>query len=196
MENKIYSSIVNVISDIDAIKKDKKSTQGFMYRGVDDVSNTLKPLFAKHKIFIVPSVKTVTRETKATTKGGEVTVTILDIDFTFYAEDGSFVTASTVGEAMDSGDKSCNKAMSIAFKYACYQVFCIPTDDMDDPETGEEPQYSEGTLEQLQSVNVPLKSALVFLKQKHKTNNVSEDQLMEFIKQMAKKREREKDAEV
>ena len=35
---------------------------------------------------------------------------------------------------MDSGDKATNKAMSIAFKYACFQVFCIPTEEMRDPD--------------------------------------------------------------
>lgn len=31
---------------------------------------------------------------------------------------------------MDSGDKATNKAMASAFKYACFQVFCIPTEEM------------------------------------------------------------------
>ena len=35
---------------------------------------------------------------------------------------------------MDSGDKATNKAMAIAFKYACFQVFCIPTEEMKDPD--------------------------------------------------------------
>lgn len=36
---------------------------------------------------------------------------------------------------MDSGDKATNKAMAIAFKYACFQTFCIPTEElMDDPD--------------------------------------------------------------
>jgi hypothetical protein len=41
-----------------------------------------------------------------------------------------------VGEGMDSADKSSNKAMAVAFKYACFQVFCIPTEEMtnDDPD--------------------------------------------------------------
>ena len=33
----------------------------------------------------------------------------------------------TIGEAMDSGDKSANKAMSAAMKYALIEVFAIPT---------------------------------------------------------------------
>ena len=30
---------------------------------------------------------------------------------------------------MDTADKATNKAMAIAFKYACFQVFCIPTEE-------------------------------------------------------------------
>ena len=43
---------------------------------------------------------------------------------------------------MDSGDKATNKAMSAAFKYACFQTFCIPTEEMKDPDA-ETPPPSE-----------------------------------------------------
>jgi hypothetical protein len=46
--------------------------------------------------------------------------------------DGSSIEVVTVGEAMDSGDKSCNKAMSTAQKYAIFQVFAIPTEELKD----------------------------------------------------------------
>ena len=42
---------------------------------------------------------------------------------------------------MDSGDKATNKAMAIAMKYALFQVFCIPTDEMKDPDS-ETPEQS------------------------------------------------------
>lgn len=41
---------------------------------------------------------------------------------------------------MDSADKASNKAMSVAFKYACFQVFCIPTEEMVDPDSETPPQ--------------------------------------------------------
>ena len=63
----------------------------------------------------------------------------------------------TVGEGMDSGDKATNKAMAIAFKYACFQVFCIPTEEMKDPdeETPDpvKPQFTPATPEQLHKIN-------------------------------------------
>jgi hypothetical protein len=48
------------------------------------------------------------------------------------AEDGSKHTICTVGEAFDSGDKSMNKAMSAAYKYAAFQAFAIPTEGDND----------------------------------------------------------------
>ena len=41
--------------------------------------------------------------------------------YRFYADDESFVEASVIGEAMDTGDKATNKAMSVAYKYSMYQ---------------------------------------------------------------------------
>jgi hypothetical protein len=72
---------------------------------------------------------------------------ICTIKYTFYAEDGSSVSATVIGEGMDSGDKATNKAMSIAFKYACFQVFCIPTEEMKDPDA-DTPEESRSVLSQ------------------------------------------------
>jgi hypothetical protein len=131
----IHSAIVNVMSEIGAIGKNKKNTQqGFMYRGVDDVMNVLQPLLVKHKIFIVPEVLEQTREDRTTNKGNTLIYSVCKIKYTFFADDGSNITAVVIGEGMDSGDKATNKAMAIAFKYACFQVFCIPTEEMDDPD--------------------------------------------------------------
>jgi hypothetical protein len=131
----IYEAINNVMADIGAIGKGKKNEkQGFMYRGVDDVMNALQPALIKHKVFIVPEILEQIREQKASSSGGVLLYSICKIKYTFYAEDGSFVTAIVTGEGMDSGDKATNKAMAIAFKYVCFQVFCIPTEEMKDPD--------------------------------------------------------------
>lgn len=147
MENgQIYAAISAAMADISAIGKDKyNQQQGFKFRGIDDVMNALKPILTKNKIFTVPQVLEQTRESKVTTKGGELRYSLLKIAFRFYTTDGSFVEAVTLGEGMDSGDKASNKAMAIAYKYALFQVFCIPTEEMADPdgeshETKHEPQ--------------------------------------------------------
>jgi len=132
----VYQAICGVISEIGAIEKSKKNQQqGFMYRGVDDVMNALQPLLVKYKVFIVPEVLEQTREERTTKNGNTVIYSVCKVKYTFYADDGSSVQAVVVGEGMDSGDKATNKAMSIAFKYACFQTFCIPTEEMVDPDT-------------------------------------------------------------
>lgn len=137
MENqKIYSALAAVMSEIGVIEKGKtNSQQGFKYRGVDDVMNALQPLLIKHKVFIAPEVLEQTREERTSTRGGTLIYSILKVKYTFYTDDGSFVSAIVIGEGMDSGDKASNKALSIAFKYACFQIFCIPTEEMQDPDS-------------------------------------------------------------
>ena len=131
----IYESIGAIMAECGPISKDKKNVQqGFNYRGVDDVMNTLQPLMAKYKVFVAPAVLECQREERNTKNGGALLYSICKIRYTFYAEDGSSISAVVLGEGMDSGDKASNKAMAVAFKYACFQVFCIPTEEMKDPD--------------------------------------------------------------
>lgn len=131
----IYESITAIMAEGYAITKDKKNQQqGFRYRGIDDVMNTFFPLLSKHKVFCVPEVLDCSREERQTTKGGNLIYSILKTKYTFYAEDGSSVSAVVVGEGMDSGDKASNKALAVGMKYAMFQTFCIPTEEMVDPD--------------------------------------------------------------
>lgn len=136
-EKQIYKAIPAIMGEIGHIGKDRKNQQqGFMFRGVDQVMNTMKPLLADHGVFVVPEVISTKREERQTAKGGNLIYTMHTIRFHFCATDGSEVVATVVGEGMDMADKSSNKAMAVAFKYACFQVFCIPTEEMtkDDPD--------------------------------------------------------------
>lgn len=132
---KIYEAICGVMADIGAVGKNKKNAQqGFMFRGIDDVMNALAPALVKNKVFIVPEITGEEREERQTQKGGVLFYVRLHITYRFYTTDGSYIEAKVIGEAMDSGDKATNKAMSIAYKYAAFQVFNIPTEEMKDPD--------------------------------------------------------------
>lgn len=158
MENKmnIYQSITKILEEVPAIGKNKKNTtQNFMFRGIDDVMNTFQPLLAKHKVFMVPQILEQTREERQTSKGGTLIYSICKIKYIFYAEDGSSIEAIVVGEGMDSGDKATNKAMAIAMKYAMFQVFCIPTEEMRDPD-GETPPASKKKEIKIQSSQIQI----------------------------------------
>ena len=132
----IFQSIAGVMNEIGAVgKNDKNQQQGFKYRGIDAVMNALSPALQKYKVFIVPEVIDQERDERTNKQGTTLLYARLKVKYTFYAEDGTNVSAVVIGEGMDTGDKASNKAMSIAFKYAAFQTFCIPTEEMmDDPD--------------------------------------------------------------
>ena len=131
----IYEAITSTMNDVGAIGKTSKNTQqGFMFRVIDAVMTALQPAMIKNHIFVVPEVLEQKREERLSEKNKTLIYSICKIKYTFYAEDGSSISAVVIGEGMDTGDKATNKAMSVAFKYACFQVFCIPTDEMKDPD--------------------------------------------------------------
>jgi hypothetical protein len=131
----IFKKIIAILQDVEAIGKNKTNTmQNYKFRGIDDMYNALHPLFSKHGVFITSEVLSAEREERTTAKGGLLLYTILNVKFNFFAEDGSNVSSTLRGEAMDSGDKATNKAESTALKYALMQMFLIPTDEKLDTE--------------------------------------------------------------
>ena len=136
MEGKIYEAIANVMKDVGAVgKSEKNDYDNYKYRGIDAVMNALNPAMSKNKVFVTPTIIESHREERPNQKGNVMVYSILTVKYTFYTDDGSSVECTVIGEAMDRSDKSTNKAMSAAFKYACFQTFCIPTEEMIDSES-------------------------------------------------------------
>lgn len=165
MEEKlIYQKMANILKETKAItKSERNQQQGFKFRGIDNVMNELHELFAKNDVFILQEVQDFTVDARPTAKGGTLFYTRAKIKFRYTTTDGSFVETVNVGEAMDSGDKGMNKAMSIALKYSLLQMFLIPTEEQKDPDatTPEETDYfamaeqevnAAQTVETLQSI--------------------------------------------
>ena len=131
----VYAAISSVMADlaIEGISKNRKNQQqGYSFRGIDDIYNALSGSLSRHSLVILPRV--LGREvTEREAKGGNALFyVVVEVEFDLVAGDGSKHTIKTYGEAMDSGDKATNKAMSAAFKYACMQAFCIPTEGDND----------------------------------------------------------------
>lgn len=133
----VYKAINKVQADLSklGISKDRKNSQGngYQFRGIDDIYNVVSPLLSQHGLCILPRVisrECIERQSKA---GGALFYTTVEVEFDFVcAEDGSKHIVKTFGEAMDTSDKSTNKAMSAAYKYACLQAFAIPTEGDND----------------------------------------------------------------
>ncbi len=113
-------------------KTGHNAAQHFDFRGVDAVVNLLGPLLRKHGVIVTPEL--LSHDFANIEVGqnrslvGHVLVTVA---YTFHAPDGSCLTASVIGEAMDSGDKAGAKAMSVAFRTALLQAFALPTEEVD-----------------------------------------------------------------
>lgn len=137
MEGKIYKAIVDTMRDIGVVSKgDSNDFDHYKYRGIDAVMNALNPAMIKNGIFVTPTVLESSREERQG-KTQIMMYSVIKVKYTFFADDGSYVESIVIGEAMDRSDKSTNKAMSAAFKYACFQTFCIPTEEMIDTESDE-----------------------------------------------------------
>ena len=153
MEEKlIFQKMTSILKETKAItKSEKNQQQGFKFRGIDNVMNELHELFAKNDVFILQEVQDFTVDARPTAKGGTLFYTRAKIKFRYMTTDGSFVETVNVGEAMDSGDKGMNKAMSIALKYSLLQMFLIPTEEPKDPDrdTLEETDYLAMALQEI-----------------------------------------------
>lgn len=137
---KVYKAINAVQSALakTGISKDRRNTQGsgYNFRGIDDVFNAVSPLLAEHGLCILPRMLTRQCEERQSKAGGALFYVTVEAEFDLVcAEDGSKHTIKTFGEAMDSGDKATNKAMSAAYKYAAFQAFAIPTEGDNDADS-------------------------------------------------------------
>lgn len=133
-QKKVYAAISRVACALaeQGIRKEKKqgSQVNYAFRGIDDIYNALAPELVKNKLLILPRYTERTCVERTSKSGGALFYITVRGDFDFVStEDGSIHTVTTYGEAMDSGDKATNKAMSIAYKYAAFQAFCIPTEE-------------------------------------------------------------------
>lgn len=128
----IYASLAAVMADCDHVaKRDRNTTQNFAFRGIDAVVNAVGPILRVHKVIVAP-VLVSADYTPVTLSGGKVATSCrLVVDYTFYAVDGSSLTARVAAEAFDLGDKATPKAMSVAFRTALLQALALPTDEPD-----------------------------------------------------------------
>ena len=129
----IDASMLAVMADIGAIGKNQKNeAQNFKYRGVSDVYDAAHTAMVKHGVYMLPEIISHNRENRVTKSGGTIVYTFLTVKYRFVARDGSMRECVVCGEGMDSGDKSSNKALAAAHKYAITQTFVTPYSEMTD----------------------------------------------------------------
>lgn len=128
----IFTDLAAVMAGVDHVaKRDKNEHQRFMFRGIDAVVNAVGPVLRKHGVVVVPDVEDVVYDMVQTSTGKPATACRVRARYTFYASDGSHISARVAAEAWDHGDKAAPKAMSVAFRTALLQALALPTDDPD-----------------------------------------------------------------
>lgn len=156
---KALSAVQSDLSKVGIAKNQKNSHQGYKFRGIDDVLNTLAPIIAEHGILIIPNVLSKDIKTTTTKNGGIASHAILEVGFVLYDSEGDSICHTAYGEALDTSDKAVNKAMTAAYKYFLFQAFCIPVEGVDDAdsqqieqETNEPQLVSAATLKEIISL--------------------------------------------
>jgi hypothetical protein len=133
MATAIITALSAVMEDVGAVsKRDRNTSQNFNFRGIDAVVNAVSPALRKHGVIVTPTIQSIeygnVEVGQKRTPMGHVRVVVT---YTFTAADGSDISVTVPGEAMDAGDKATAKAMSVAFRTALLQALCLPTDETD-----------------------------------------------------------------
>ncbi len=131
----IYSKITEIMADIPTIEKNRRHQQGYQYRGIDDFFAAFQPVLQRHGVFLVPDVIGTETGLRSSANGKEIRYCIATVAYNLFAEDGSMIRATVIGEAESTSSSASNKAMSDALKIFLSQVFCIPADTDADAKT-------------------------------------------------------------
>lgn len=134
----VMASVAKDIAAVGVAKDSRNKDQGYNFRGIDQVLNTVGPIMARHGLGMSAVFSDRTAEALTTKNGGSQTSVVVTGTFTYRWRNETRQTV-TIGEARDTADKATNKAMAMATKYAHVLTFNIPvigTDDADATDGG------------------------------------------------------------
>lgn len=128
----IYGKMIEVNRRVTAVGKTSfNEQQRYNFRGIDAVVDALHPVMAEVGVFVVPEVLDSSYRDAMTTGGKPTREVTVKVKYTFYAEDGSSISAVVSGESLDQSDKGTAKAFSVALRIALLQTFTLPTTEPD-----------------------------------------------------------------
>lgn len=148
MSENVYTAINAVMREVGYVQKGGKMQYGdkYTYAKESDFIAAVRPLLVEHGVVVFPSgVLQLNQDTYPTNRGGEMNRDTAIIRFHFHhgASDTGF-DVEVLGQGADSGDKSANKAMTAALKYALRQALLIETgDDPDDTASAQNERASK-----------------------------------------------------
>jgi hypothetical protein len=140
----LAEAVCRVMQQVSYVQKDKQMQGGgsYKYVSVEAVIDALRPEMIRQQLVLIPAgVDPLTLECFENKNGTRQNRT--QVRYTFrlvHAPSQQSESVVVIGEAIDVGDKSSNKAMTAARKYALIMLFNIETgtDPDDTPSTAQE----------------------------------------------------------
>ena len=135
-ERTVEAAIQEVMQNIGAVAKGgRNASQGFNFRGIDQIMNALSPVMAKAGLMIIPEVLRHSISVVTSSAGKSQYHHKMRIAYQLRAVGAEgCVNAVICCEAMDTQDKGANKALAIGLKYLCNQVYMIAFEAVEDPD--------------------------------------------------------------
>ncbi len=126
----IWEAIIAVMNEVGYVKKQRGANINYTYAGEAALISALRPAMVEHGVFMyVLQVDNLVQDDYMTSRDNHMNRTILRSTIRFQHEGGTYIDVMAAGEGADGGDKSLNKALTGAYKYALRQTFCIETGD-------------------------------------------------------------------
>ena len=136
-ELNIYQRINLISQEAGALAPEAKGGVPFAFRGIDGTVAHLTPFLHKYGVFNTST--TLSHLVTEREVGNRVIKTTqVEVEFEFFAPDGSSVKMVTPGLADDFADRSSAQAMSVAYRIALLQLFHLPTHSKEPEESGQE----------------------------------------------------------
>lgn len=141
----LVKKLCRILKGIDHIEKNgRNKEQGYDFVRESDVKAELRKLFADENVWPSPDVEDASYVEFPTKSGGVMHFCRLKVRITFEDGDsGEMRSCRVMGEAMDSGDKASNKALTAAVKVALLQSMLIPTGDDTENDPKPEPYVAK-----------------------------------------------------
>ena len=142
MPKNIDEAIVAIMNQVGYVQKMKAANLTYTFAGEAALIAAIRPWMVHYGVYVrVTEVTEFAQLQYETANGKPMLNTTLRVTMRFtHAPSGSFIDVDARGEGSDSGDKSSNKALTGAYKYALRQTFCIETGD--DPDKDASEQYT------------------------------------------------------
>lgn len=136
VELNIFQRINAISQEAGALAPEAKGGVPFAFRGIDGTVAHLTPFLHKYGVFntsrVLSHIITEREQGNRVVKTAQV-----EVQFEFFAPDGSSVTMITPGLADDYADRASAQAMSVAYRIALLQLFHLPTHTKEPEETGQ-----------------------------------------------------------